>query len=579
MIIAAKDVSPNASPMRSTHSVVAIIDVGKQEKSLLIPVEITAERTMDGQRLDVNVLSSAYGKNAEGLIAEAVARENIGDVGVYYIKKEATNLIGAGVQFPTQLQAAASSNGIIRYFPEKVNMKILEQAQSQQFKRWFGDWQNNPKKASKIVNADGTPKVVYHGTNKYFNVFQSNNGMYWFSESKDYAESMAEERAGERVMPVYLNMRNPYKAKLKPGQFSDPSAEAPIIKAAKAGNYDGIIIEADTDNELAKDTFYVVFSPTQIKSAEDNVGTFDKGNPDIRYSLMQTKSGESFVMVENAMTNAKLNDPKVIADYIASHIGEMYTVIESGQKVYIGKDLPNEYTRSKYSQSIIQGGKKKAKNKAVSNLGEMVEIATNRRWEKPRHSQNKDAAYGIYRYDTTFAFPVKGTPDTYRAYDAELIIRNASDGKKYLYDIVGIKENTGLVLDLNQKARGRQYAAAQSSASNDSLPQTEPAVNSYSMQNPDIDAQGDYSLMDTLLVDNTTKKAVSSIRPQTLSSFEPITASSMGSNSFSADRVPQTEPAVNTHSMQNSDIDAQGDYSLMDTLPQEKPPQQETQQP
>lgn len=35
----------------------------------------------------------------------------------------------------------------------------------QQFKRWFGDWQNDPAKASKVVNADGTPKVVYHGTN------------------------------------------------------------------------------------------------------------------------------------------------------------------------------------------------------------------------------------------------------------------------------------------------------------------------------------------------------------------------------------------------------------------------------
>ncbi len=36
---------------------------------------------------------------------------------------------------------------------------------TQQFKKWFGDWQNDPAKASKVVNADGTPKVVYHGTN------------------------------------------------------------------------------------------------------------------------------------------------------------------------------------------------------------------------------------------------------------------------------------------------------------------------------------------------------------------------------------------------------------------------------
>lgn len=66
------------------------------------------------------------------------------------------------------------------------------------------------------------------------------------------------------------------------------------------------------------------------------------------------------------------------------------------------------------------------------------------------------------------------------------------------------------------------------------------------------------------LVDNATKKAVVSQRPQTLGSSEPITASEMGSNSFSADMVPQSDTAVNNYSMQNSAEDASGKYSLMD---------------
>ena len=107
----------------------------------------------------------------------------------------------------------------------------------------------------------------------------------------------------------------------------------------------------------------------------------------------------------------------------------------------------------------------------------MIEIATNRRWEKTKHTHNKDAAYGMYRYDTTFAFPIQGTPQTYKAYDAELLIRNASDGKKYLYDIVAIRENTGLALDLNEKARGRQKAAMQSDVSIDSISTSDEKVN------------------------------------------------------------------------------------------------------
>ena len=285
MIIASKDVSPKTTPLRSTHSVVAIVDVGTGNQHLLLPVEITAKRTVNGEEMDVNVLSSAYNKNVSELVREAVALENIGEVGVYYIKKGATLPADSGVQFPVHLSNKIASSGIIHNFSEKVNMNIMDATQSQQFKRWFGDWQNHPENASKVVNADGTPKVVYHGTDKAFNVFASESGMYWFSEYEDYAESMMEERGGGEVKAVYLNMRNPYKAKLPPGQFSDPSYEAQILQNAKAAGHDGVIIENDTTDPLIAETFYVVFDPKQIKSATDNIGTFDSSNPDIRYSV------------------------------------------------------------------------------------------------------------------------------------------------------------------------------------------------------------------------------------------------------------------------------------------------------
>lgn len=196
---------------------------------------------------------------------------------------------------------------------------------------------------------------------------------------------------------------------------------------------------------------------------------FAEGDGYFSMSVKTAADGAPYVLVENQMTKAQLSNYQTVADYIAEHIGEAYTILESGQKVYIGKDLPNEYTQSQYTKRILQTSKLTAKNKAVSNLGEMIEIASNRRWEKTRHAENKDAPYGMYRYDTTFAFPVQGGA-RYKAFDAELVIRNASDGKKYLYDIVSIKENTGLALDLNDKARGRRdYDATRSDVSMDSI--------------------------------------------------------------------------------------------------------------
>lgn len=285
MVISAKDVDRNATPLRSTHSVVALVDVGTNGKSLVVPVSITAQSAVDGTVMDVNMISSAYERNVSGLVDEAIAQFNSGENSIFYVTEKAATLAGEGVQFPRILQAAAtSSNGIVRKFDSKINMSIENVTQSQQFKRWFGDWQNKPETASKVVNADGTPKVVYHGTNAEFNTFQSKNGVYFFSESRDYAESMAEERGGSRVVEAYLNIRNPLYVQMEEGSFTDPTQEAPYIRQAKAEGHDGVVFTLSSGNEMVDDTFYATFSPRQIKSATENVGTFDRDNPDIRYS-------------------------------------------------------------------------------------------------------------------------------------------------------------------------------------------------------------------------------------------------------------------------------------------------------
>lgn len=204
------------------------------------------------------------------------------------------------------------------YYTNRVKFSAsAQQAENDQtetvaFKDWFGDWKNHPESASKVVNADGTPKVVYHGTNAEFNTFQQENGAYFFSESRDYAESMADERGGNRIIEAYLKMKNPYTVKLSPKQFTDNIAEAPSIRYAKEHGHDGVIFEYDGSKEdLAYDKFYVVFDSAQIKSATDNIGTFDKTNPDIRYSsqdgryrdLMGEKAAQYVRRLESGLVN------------------------------------------------------------------------------------------------------------------------------------------------------------------------------------------------------------------------------------------------------------------------------------
>ena len=121
------------------------------------------------------MLSSAYLKNTNSLIENALAEENAGQIGIFYLdtKNETTSKIAKRVQFPIQPTKDVASEIILHQVSEKVNLRVENQTQTKQFMQWFGDWQNNPLRASKIVNSDGTPKVMYHQTDADFSVFRT----------------------------------------------------------------------------------------------------------------------------------------------------------------------------------------------------------------------------------------------------------------------------------------------------------------------------------------------------------------------------------------------------------------------
>ena len=286
-----------ASESQRGTSVVALLPFIKDAKSVVIPVYIDGLGRQNSIVIDSNAVTSIYEKKnaVTGLLTNAIEKSNNGETTLFYVDKVKAAALYQVARVPMP-KMPDTDNGFVASIRDEgstVKPKLKNVTQSQQFKRWFGDWKNHPESASKVVNADGTPKVVYHGTNAEFNTFQQENGAYFFSESRDYAESMADERRGNRIIEAYLKMKNPYTVKLSPEQFTDNIAEAPFIRYAKEHGHDGVIFEYDGSKEdLAYDKFYVVFDSTQIKSATDNIGTFDKTNPDIRFSASARQASE-----------------------------------------------------------------------------------------------------------------------------------------------------------------------------------------------------------------------------------------------------------------------------------------------
>lgn len=91
------------------------------------------------------------------------------------------------------------------------------------FKKWFGDWQNDPENSSKVVDTNGEPLVVFHGSRSEFNVFDINKSGesnttakvgFWFSPIKNFAENFASsiwygKTDKEIILSVFLSVKNP----------------------------------------------------------------------------------------------------------------------------------------------------------------------------------------------------------------------------------------------------------------------------------------------------------------------------------------------------------------------------------
>ena len=163
-------------------------------------------------------------------------------------------------------------------------------------------------------------------------------------------------------------------------------------------------------------------------------------------SVIQDVDGNNIVIINDIRFKGKRSvDWKEVRAYLKEYVGEFYTIVATGDAIYIGSDLPREYSGSKYTNSI-KGTNAKAKANAATGLPEMIEIATGKYFRENREDKHKrDAKNGWYRYDSRFALPVyddKGELERYNIFHASMLVRHSNDGKLYLYDVIDIKKET-----------------------------------------------------------------------------------------------------------------------------------------
>lgn len=223
----------------------------------------------------------------------------------------------------------AKANGTYMTAPKgektKLNAEQWVTVRTTNFKNWFGDWENDPENASKVVDENGEPMVVWHGRSAEFNTFEKKEGVrfimgledkvkaegFFFSPNKGLAEEFASNsfrhRGGKaNVIPCFLNIRKPMDLTKEDYDriYEDVTGwdyivgmdtqdnlwgimdEEGMADKIKEKGYDGAIFVEEVDDSYEPTKIsYCALDANQIKSADNNNGDFSTENDDIRYSL------------------------------------------------------------------------------------------------------------------------------------------------------------------------------------------------------------------------------------------------------------------------------------------------------
>ena len=228
--------------------------------------------------------------------------------------------------------------------PSNLNPEQYQLVRTPEFKKWFGDWENDPENASKVVDENGEPMVVYRGNlysqdelgytfelgKNFLQKESSNQFGFFFTNKIDIAKKYMlvdhfDEIKGGSITSVFLSANDvldlrKFGLKIEQEKFIQGLKDLGISFSGYEDLINKIInfnpdeytgwgyyvfdyfdlfpelrnlfidnkINAILFSENSRSSFfyydvYVVFNSNQIKLADGKNTTFDGSNPDIRF--------------------------------------------------------------------------------------------------------------------------------------------------------------------------------------------------------------------------------------------------------------------------------------------------------
>jgi hypothetical protein len=313
---------------------------------------------------------------------------------------------------PTQIKSATGNNG--NFDPNDPSILRSQVAEpdimaprTPAFKSWFGD--------SKVVDENGEPLVVYHGSEADINAFELQGDKRTFTNAKGFQRTMIGDsgfafwfaptpdkiRAGHNfsskstkgvIYPLYLSIKNPlvidddtreiWQSAVESRDFPLLISEEAMLEV-KAEGYDGVyyLDQGKTwDGNVSSLDEIIAFEPTQIKSAIGNNGNFDPNDPSILRSQVAESSDDRAIIDLIDMLNEDV--PDIMATNEAAQAERV------GEQTIGRPDLANPAT-SPEGRKLV--------NAVDEARNEQAEVQSHKEWEtQARDMLAKDKA-GVKR--------------------------------------------------------------------------------------------------------------------------------------------------------------------------------------
>ena len=192
-----------------------------------------------------------YNKTCIGENARFLFTDNQKEYIIECISRVASKIKEENLHYP-KIEYTAELDSPKIDFGKKLKESKEDKIYSKEFKDWFGDWENDPEHSSKVVDENGKPLAVYHGSFSLFDSFDPNKGhnvpAIWHADRLSIASHWSNTSDIHRSPKVVEEFEN-LKSLVKELESKDTSFEEVVKKISD-------FTEENFDTEIKSDSSY-----------------------------------------------------------------------------------------------------------------------------------------------------------------------------------------------------------------------------------------------------------------------------------------------------------------------------------